>query len=378
MRNKPWPMPRTWANTLGIQPAVDWPERWRVLLGVFVSIFLTALICRGLGSSPLPLSWLVAPLGASAVLVFAVPASPLAQPWVVVGGNTISALLGVACASYIADPALAAASAVALAISLMFALRCMHPPSGAVALLAVLTHTTQPVFALFPVLTNSVLLVLCGVLYNRLTGRDYPHVARASTGATRFSKVDLDEALMHFHQSLGLNRDDLADLLHHAESAAYQRNLAQLSCANVMTPQPVSVEFGTPLDEAWALMRKHSVKALPVVDRARRIVGIVTVSDFLRQVNQDVSDGLGMRLLAFVRRSGASHSDKPEVVGQIMTRQVRVASAQRYVIELVPLFSQGGHHHIPVIDAEQRLVGILTQTDFVKALHRAVQPVALG
>jgi CBS domain-containing membrane protein len=123
-------------------------------------------------------------------------------------------------------------------------------------------------------------------------------------------------------------------------------------------------------------MCKHSVKALPVVDRARRIVGIVTVSDFLRQVNQDVSDGLGMRLLAFVRRSGASHSDKPEVVGQIMTRQVRVASAQRYVIELVPLFSQGGHHHIPVIDTEQRLVGILTQTDFVKALHRAVQPAA--
>jgi len=89
-------------------------------------------------------------------------------------------------------------------------------------------------------------------------------------------------------------------------------------------------------------------------------------------------DGLGERVLAFVRASGSSHSGKPEVVGQIMTRNVRVASAQRHAIELVPLFSQGGHHHIPIIDAEKRLVGILTQTDFVKALYRAVQPAAAG
>ncbi len=66
-----------------------------------------------------------------------------------------------------------------------------------------------------------------------------------------------------------------------------------------------------------------------------------------------------------------SHDDKPDAVGQIMTREVRVASEGRMVSELVPLFSEGGHHHIPIIDAERRLVGIITQSDLVRALHRA-------
>lgn len=69
-------------------------------------------------------AWLVAPLGASAVLVFAVPASPLAQPWSAVSGNTLSTLVGVACVLAIPDPVAAAAVAVALAIGVMFALRC--------------------------------------------------------------------------------------------------------------------------------------------------------------------------------------------------------------------------------------------------------------
>jgi CBS domain-containing membrane protein len=82
-------------------------------------------------------------------------------------------------------------------------------------------------------------------------------------------------------------------------------------------------------------------------------------------------DGIGERLRSLVRRSSVSHDDKPDAVGQIMTREVRVASEGRMVSELVPLFSEGGHHHIPIIDAERRLVGIITQSDLVRALHRA-------
>lgn len=66
--------------------------------------------------------------------------------------------------------------------------------------------------------------------------------------------------------------------------------------------------------------------------------------------------------------AAATHSTKPEVVGQIMSRQVRVASAERPIAELVPLFSDTGHHHIPVVGEQARLVGILTQSDLVKAL----------
>src|SRR3569623_79604 len=95
-------------------------ERLRALLGGALGILLTALISRWFGGVESISPWLIAPLGASAVLVFALPASPLAHPWSVIGGNTISALGGTACAIHIPDPAWAGAMAVGLSIAAMF------------------------------------------------------------------------------------------------------------------------------------------------------------------------------------------------------------------------------------------------------------------
>ncbi|WP_287815409.1 HPP family protein, partial [Pseudomonas sp.] len=135
---------------------------------------------------------LVAPLGASAVLVFALPSSPLAQPWSVVGGNTLSALIGIACALWIPEANLAAAVAVALAIAAMFTLRCLHPPGGASALLMVLIGAQDFSYAWSPVALDSLLLVSAGLLYNNLTRRPWPHVPRPAepSGETRLQRAD--------------------------------------------------------------------------------------------------------------------------------------------------------------------------------------------
>src|SRR5690606_15479851 len=61
--------------------AVDARERWRAGLGALLGLLFTGLCCRWLQEAGMGSWWMVAPLGASAVLVFAVPASPLAQPW---------------------------------------------------------------------------------------------------------------------------------------------------------------------------------------------------------------------------------------------------------------------------------------------------------
>jgi len=374
---------RAWLAALWPGPVrVDANERRRAFLGAAFGVLVAGLLSRWVVGESALVPWLVAPIGASAVLVFAVPASPLAQPWPVVAGNTLSALVGTLCVLLIPEPALAAAVAVGLAIAMMFQLRCLHPPGGASALLVVLIQQSDPGVTVLPVLMNSVLLVVAGMAYNRLTGRAYPHVALPSAarsgqgGGARFQTEDLDAALAHYNQVLDVSRADLETLLHNAEAAAYQRNMGQLRCADVMTPDPVAVQFGSSLHEAWEVMRSRSIKALPVIDRARRVVGIVTVADFMRNADRGQHEGLRQRLQQLVRASGVTHTEKPEVVGQIMTRKVRVASADRYLIELLPLFSEHGHHHIPIIDHEHRLVGILTQSDLVGALYKAVRPSA--
>ncbi|ALV04641.1 HPP family protein [Roseateles depolymerans] len=362
---------------------VDGRERLRVVLGACIGLLITAGLSEWLMPHGGGVPWLVAPLGASAVLVFGVPASPLAQPWAVVAGNAASALVGIACVHVLgAWPEVAAAVAVALAIGLMFLLRCLHPPGGAAALLMVLAGVKDWSFAAEPVLLNSCLMVAAGMVYNTLTGRRYPHpqgamppAAPVATPApdpagSLFSEADLDAVLARYNQVLDVPRDDLRDILNEAGLMASRRRITTLRCADVMSGDPKAVEWGTPLQDAWALLREHRIKALPVIDRARRVVGIVTLHDFMREASLDLHEDWPTRLRRLLTPSPLTHSTKPEVVGQIMTRQVRVVSADRPLAELVPLFAATGHHHIPVVGPEARLVGILTQSDLVAALAR--------
>lgn len=122
---------------------------------------------------------LVASMGASAVLLFAVPHGPLSQPWPVLGGHLVSALVGVACAKAIAQPMLAAPVAVGLAIGAMHYLRCIHPPGGATALSAVVggdsVHQLGFHFVLTPVLWNAAVILLIALLFNYpFAWRRYP------------------------------------------------------------------------------------------------------------------------------------------------------------------------------------------------------------
>ena len=122
----------------------------------------------------------VASMGASAVLLFAVPHSALAQPWPVFGGHVVSALIGVTCARWLSgEPMLAASLAVALSIAAMYSLRCLHPPGGATALYAVFggetVHALGYGYLLSPVLLNVVVLLAVAVIFNYpFAWRRYP------------------------------------------------------------------------------------------------------------------------------------------------------------------------------------------------------------
>lgn len=352
-------------------------ERWRIVAGSFVGILLTGVICHLAGGATMTsLPWLVAPMGASAVLVFGVPSSPLAQPWSVVGGNTLSALVGIACARWLGPPELAAAVAVGAAIGLMLALRCLHPPGGAAALMMVLGGITDPWFAVFPVLLNAALLAVAGIAYNNATRRPYPHTQRPADKEkppqVRDAEADLEAVLARYNQVLDVSRDDLQALLEQVKWQAYQRKLAGVRCADIMSRDLVTATHSTPLAQAWTLLRERRIKALPVVDAGFRVVGIVTLADFMRAAELESYDGMDAKLRKLLGAIGAS--GEPAVVGQIMTRQVRVAGMQRYLVDMVPLFGGKGHHHIPIIGDDGRLVGIVTQSDMVAALFEPPTP----
>lgn len=366
---------RSYEALLPAPVRVSGRERLRIAVGAAICLCAMAALSHWLADPRMALPWLVAPLGATSVLVFAAPASPMAQPWAAIMGNTASALVGVACARTIDDPVLAAGAAASLAITAMFLLRCMHPPGGAVALTAVLLHIKTFQFALFPVFINSLLLVVLGIAWQRASGHRYPHsqqpaAPKAGEIESRFTSADFDAALAQYNAVLDVSRDDLEALLKTAALNAYRRLFGELRCADIMSRELHAVQFGSTLAEVWALMRRHEIKALPVVDVAGRIIGIVTRADFLRVAKLDASDGIGERIRSLVRNTGVLASGKPEVVGQIMSRPVRVARMDRHVLDLLAAFSEDGHHHLPDIDADGKAVGMITLSDLVRALAR--------
>lgn len=122
----------------------------------------------------------VAPVGASAVMIFGIPASPYAQPRNVIGGHFFSALCGVFAYTIFPDTVIfAGAYAVALSMAVMYATKTIHPPGGATALLAIIggeqiTHLGFG-YAFVPCLSNAVILVICGILINNFSKkRSYP------------------------------------------------------------------------------------------------------------------------------------------------------------------------------------------------------------
>ncbi len=156
-------------------------------LGGFLGILIVLLVTRMvLGETAAVI--IIPSMGASAVLLFAAPHAPFSQPWNLMGGHALSALVGVACWQWIPQPDLAAAASVGLATGLMYLARCIHPPGGATALAAVIgsenVHALGYGYEFQPVLINTITILLAAILFNALwRWRRYPAAWSASPGS---------------------------------------------------------------------------------------------------------------------------------------------------------------------------------------------------
>lgn len=356
--------------------AVSWRERLRACLGALLGIAAMGASVHWLLGPAAQIPYLIAPMGASAVLLFAVPASPLAQPWSFVGGNLVAATLGVLSAMFLSNPIAASAVALAAAIGVMFALRCIHPPSGAVALTAVLggpaIHALGLRFVIEPVGLQSVVLLASAIVYHTLTGHRYPHVSRAAAqtapGIAGVTRADLEAIVRERGELIDVAADDLESLVHEAQLLAYARSFSELTCEGIMSRDAVSVSTDTTAAAAWRLLERHRIKALPVVDEARRVVGIVTRTDFVGRTAFGLRGPRGSK-----RWSLRRDANEPYRVDDLMTPNVRTVDPNLPVAKLIPVFAHYGHHHIPVVDSARRLVGMITQSDLIGGLHRQTQ-----
>jgi CBS-domain-containing membrane protein len=143
-----------------------------IAAALFLNIAAVGYIPPLLLDEPFDASLLIAPMGASSLLMLLAPKSSYARPWTVVIANTVAALIGLAIPHVIHTPIFASAAALALTVVAMAALRAVHPPSGGVALFAV-SLGIQPLplsleFLVDKVMLSSAVLVGASTLLNHL------------------------------------------------------------------------------------------------------------------------------------------------------------------------------------------------------------------
>ena len=360
-------------------------EALRAGLGAMVGLGLAGLFLLSPQVDPAWGLYLVAPFGATSVLLFAVPNSPLAQPWSAIVGNTVAALVAVAVSFAIDDPLARVVLSVGLAISVTMMCRALHPPAGAVAMTAALSPGAIDSlgfwFALTPIAAGTTTLVLIAIGYARLTGRRYPFRHFEDTGPDRtetlspvarlgLSEEELSSILDRYRQSFNLGVEDLARLIAAAEVQAASHETGAMTTADIMSKDLVTVTADTTLADVAELFRRHSFTSLPVVGPGDRFLGVIFQIHLISRARQDalrLDRGFGPAL----RRLLDPRREKPLRAGDIMSVAGPRATPKTPVSALLPMMADGDVDAVPVLH-RGGLVGIVTRTDLIAAMARTM------
>ena len=258
----------------------------------------------------------------------------------------------------------------------MLFLRCLHPPGAATALVPVIGGATFIElgynFVLTPVLINIFVMLIMVIIINRAClKRDYPQSFNPiiTASESRLSQQDIQQALKKGGEFIDVNVTKLHELLLSAEQQKLERLHGEITCADIMSKEIVAVEYGDEVEMAWQKMHHEKLKAIPVVDKANRIIGIVTWADFFKFVEMSPYVSFQENFLTFIRRTPDVTTQKPEVIGHIMNKHVTVLSETTPITDLIYLFSSQKHQQIPIVNDENRLVGMVFQTDLITALN---------
>jgi CBS domain-containing protein len=138
---------------------------------------------------------------------------------------------------------------------------------------------------------------------------------------------------------------------------------------DIMTTDPIRVSPDALLKEAARLMVRHQVSGLPVVDADGDLVGIVTEGDFLRQ-EAGRERPYGASLLDALFGDGVVEAPAAETVAEVMSRDLVTITPDAGIGEAARVMTHRRIKRLPVLNAEGRLIGIISRADVVNAFTK--------
>lgn len=134
--------------------------------------------------------------------------------------------------------------------------------------------------------------------------------------------------------------------------------------ADLMTADPLSVKRAATLKEAHDLMREKNIRHIPVIEDNGELVGMLT---------QKVMIAAVMSLLAKYGASALERKEKQQLVAELMLTDFATVTPEQSLQQVASFFVQNRHGCLPVVNSQNKLLGILTSSDFVRLAAELLQ-----
>jgi CBS-domain-containing membrane protein len=186
------------------------------------------------------------------------------------------------------------------------------------------------------------------------------------------SDEDILDAMRHIPGYIDITTSDFREVYRLAHTHALDRLFDSIRAGNLMRIGVRPLRPDMRMDEAARTLVEQDMKSLPVVDGARRVIGVLTESDFLHRLQSDSCLGLLLRLVE--DPASFNHRCHETPVAEAMTSPaITVAEDARFRAILAAFRSHPGRS-MPVTDAEGRLRGVLLRKDFIARCGAGMAP----
>lgn len=187
------------------------------------------------------------------------------------------------------------------------------------------------------------------------------------------SEQDIIEAMKTLHGYVDITPGDFKHIYQVAYTMVINRLLNTVTALELMTKSVLMVEETMTLIDAARILAEKQVSGAPVVDREKKIVGIVSEKDFLKEM------GFGSNP-SFMQIATNCLQDKSCMIGNlrgravtdIMTRPAIIGTPETTVGDISTIFAKQGINRLPIVNKEGLIVGIVTRTDLAHAYHSFV------
>jgi CBS domain-containing protein len=203
--------------------------------------------------------------------------------------------------------------------------------------------------------------------------RDKP--GPAPTPGIEINDEDILEAMRAIPGYLDITPGDFKEVYRLAFAHALERLSREVTAAEIMTTDVVTVAPDTPVAEVAAAMGRRGVSGVPVVDAGRKVVGVISEKDFLTRMGvQDAKNFMSLVASCLMTKGCVALPMETALARDIMNSPALTVAPATPVKDIARLFTQNGINRVPVTGPDGRLLGLVSRADIVEAAMGRVAP----